>query len=376
MGASSALSRRARTGTRQLPEHARVHNRALVLTTLFHEGAMSRADLARETGLTRVTTSDLVAELVRDGLVLELGLRAPSGPGKPALLVDLDRTGLLVAGIDLSGADEYVGAVMDLTGAVRTRISSPRATGETSEEAQATVVSLARRLVEAPGGRLLGVGVASPGVVSADGVVLEAPNIGWNGVPLRELLERELGVVVSVGNDANAAALAEYTLGGGEPDLILVRIARGVGAGLLLRGELVAGRHEAAGEIGHVPVGSGGPECACGNRGCLEAWIAMPRLLEQLDGAPEPDAVLRDAGGRLGMALAPVVGALDVSDVVVAAPPELYDGVLLDAARDMLRERTLGRFRSRVRMRISEHNDDIVLRGALVMVLSTALGVS
>lgn len=376
-------SRDARTSARVLPEHARLHNLVLVLRSLFHGGTMSRADLARATGLTRVTTSGLVSELTRKGLVVEKGARTPSGPGKPGVLVDLDRTGLQVVALDLSGAEEYRGALMDLTGAVLARRSVARRPEETSQQAQQAVVDLARRLVDGAAGRVLGVGVASPGVISDEGVVLVAPNIGWEGVPLREVLHEELGVPVVVRNDANAAALAEHTLGKAESDLLLVRVGHGVGAALLIRGQLVVGRYNAAGEIGHVPVGeeSDGPVCACGKRGCLEAWIAVPRLHEMLAetdgcGTGEHQTVLREAGRRLGLMLAPVVGALNLSDVVVAGPRDLFGGTLLDSAVETLRSRTLGRFHTQVRMRLPADSEDIVLRGGLVMVLDAELGIS
>src|SRR5689334_16673734 len=102
--------RALRQGGKVLPEHARGHNRALVLQTLFHGGAMSRADLSRETGLTRVTVSDLVAELIADGFVAEIGVREASGPGKPAILVDLDHAGHRIIGLDLPGSDTFIGA--------------------------------------------------------------------------------------------------------------------------------------------------------------------------------------------------------------------------------------------------------------------------
>src|SRR5689334_9609274 len=108
--------RALRQGGKVLPEHARGHNRALVLQTLFHGGAMSRADLSRETGLTRVTVSDLVAELIADGIVVEKGMREASGPGKPAILVDIARDSHQIAGIDLSGPDEFLGAILTLDG--------------------------------------------------------------------------------------------------------------------------------------------------------------------------------------------------------------------------------------------------------------------
>lgn len=370
----------ARTQERVLPEHARLHNLVLVLRSLFHSGAMSRADLARATGLTRVTTSGLIAELISKGIVVEKGTRTSSGPGKPAVLVDLDRVGLQVVALDLSGADEYHSALMDLRGAVIARRRVRRESEESSSQAQAAVVGLARDLVQAADSRLLGVGVGSPGVISEDGVVLEAPNIGWQGVPLRQLLQDELGVPVVVGNDANAAAQAEYTLGETEPDLLLIRVGRGVGAGLLIRGMLVTGTHHAAGEIGHVPVGEDAPDapsCACGNIGCLEAWISVPRLTAALhrEGA-DREAILRGAGARLGTVLAPVVSMLNLSDVVVAASPTLFGDIFLDAAGENLRSHTLGRSHAEVRMRVPAESEEIVLRGALVMVLSSELGIS
>jgi predicted NBD/HSP70 family sugar kinase len=138
------------------------------------------------------------------------------------------------------------------------------------------------------------------------------------------------------------------------------------------------GSRFAAGEIGHVTVGTdGGPLCACGKVGCLEAWLAVPSLQERLagDGA-DREATLRDAGERLGIALAPIVGALDLSEIVLSGPPELLDGTLAEATVETLRTRTLARFHDGVRVRMTTQGEDIVLRGAAVMVLSGQLGVS
>ncbi|GLJ62837.1 NagC family transcriptional regulator [Microbacterium barkeri] len=358
-----------------LPEHARAHNRALVLQALFHEGAMSRADLARATGLTRVTTSDLAGELIGEGVVVEQGVQTRTGPGKPATLVDIDREGLQIVAIDLSAADEYRGALLDLTGAVVARAAVPRPADGEADAARATVLELASAVAREATSRLLGVGVGAPGVITSDGVVLTAPNVGWAGMPLRALLGEELGIPVVVANDANAAALAEYTLGGASDDLMLVRIGRGVGSGLLVRGELTRGSRDAAGEIGHVTVGTdGGPRCACGRDGCLEAWLAVPALQARI-AEGDRDSVLRDAGERLGIALAPVVGTLDIDDIVLSGPADLLDGPLRDAAVETLRARTLEPFTTHARVRLSAQGDDVVLRGAFAMVLDARLGI-
>lgn len=372
-----APGRSLRQGAKVLPEHARGHNRSLVLQTLFHQGAMSRADLSRETGLTRVTISDLVAELIADGFVAELGVREASGPGKPAILVDLDHSGHRIIGLDLSGSDTFIGAVLTLDGSIvaRREVALPA-----DEDVVGAVVDLARSLVGEAHAPVLGVGVGAPGVIDDRGVILTAPNFGWAGFDLEGALRGALGLPVLVANDANAAVLAEYTFGGAHDDVLLVKVGRGVGSGLLLAGQPMRGSRFAAGEIGHVTVGTdGGPPCACGKIGCLEAWLAVPSLTSRLSDAEPADheGILRDAGERLGIALAPVVGTLDLSEIVLSGPPELLGGPLADQAVETLRARTLAPSNDEsVHVRMTSQGQDIVLRGAAVMVLSGQLGVS
>ena len=375
---SFGSGRALRQGGKVLPEHARGHNRSLVLQTLFHEGAMSRADLSRETGLTRVTISDLVSELIDDGFIAEKGMREASGPGKPAMLVDLDRDGHRIVGLDLSGADVFIGAVLSLDGEIVHRAEVPVPDG--SDEVVATVVDLARGLVDRADAPVLGVGVGTPGVVDDRGVILTAPNLGWAGFDLEGALRAALRLPVLVANDANAAVLAEYTFGGAADDVLLVKVGRGVGSGLLASGQPMRGARFAAGEIGHVVVGTdGGAPCACGKVGCLETWLAIPRLeanLAKADGPEARDAILRQAGERLGIALAPVVGALDLAEVVLSGPAELLDGPLAEAAIDTLRNRTMAEFHGDLTVRMTALGQDIVMRGAAAMVLSGQLGVS
>lgn len=371
-------TRTRRPGAKILPEHARAHNRALVLQSLFHGGAMSRADLARETALTRVTISDLVSELISDGFVAEQGVREASGPGKPAILVDLARDGHRIVGLDLSGSESFSGAVLTLDGDIVARhdIPVPAEPGGILD----AVIGLARHLIADAHAPVLGVGVGTPGVVDDAGVVLAAPGLGWDRLDLGGILTEALGVPVLVANDANAAVLAEHTFGGAGDDIILVKVGRGVGAGLLTGGEPLRGARSAAGEIGHVTVGTdGGPACACGKIGCLEAWLSIPSLSSRIDGgaAADRDGLLRDAGERLGIALAPIVGALDLSEVILSGPSELLDGTLASAAAaETVRTRTLATFHDELQVRMTEQGQDIVLRGAAVMVLSGRLGVS
>lgn len=370
-------SRHLRSRSKVLPEHARGHNRALVLQTLYHSGAMSRADLSRETGLTRVTISDLVAEFIADGIVVELGVRETAGPGKPPILIDINRLGHQIIGLDLSDADAFRGAVLSLDGDVLERREVVRPAQLDGDAAYAELLELSRILVAVATAPLLGVGVGTPGVVRPDGVVLSSPNLGWTDFPLEAQLGHDLDLPVLARNDANAAVLAEYTFGDARADFMLIKIGVGVGAGLIAGSQPLVGSRFAAGEIGHVVVGTdGGPRCACGRDGCLEAWLSVTRLREAVHAQPASrEEILRDAGARMAIAIAPIVTALDLSEVVLSGPADLLDGVLIDAATSTLRERTLeGVFDDVVIRRTSQ--EDIVLRGAAVMVLSGQLGVS
>lgn len=368
-------ARKLRTSTKVLPEHARGHNRALVLQTLYHAGAMSRADLSRETGLTRVTISDLVGEFIHDGIVVEKGIRETTGPGKPPILIDIDRDGHRIVGLDLSGPGAFEGVLMSLDGVVLERREVPRPQG--GDDTYEAVRGLAAELVALSTAPVLGVGVGAPGIVRPDGMVLNSPNLGWIDFPLERLLGAALDLPVLVRNDANAAVLAEYTFGQARPDMLLIKVGRGVGAGLISDSQPLVGSRYAAGEIGHVVVGTdGGPRCACGKDGCLEAWLSASRLRARIAEDPaSEEEVLREAGIRLGVAIAPIVAALDLSEIVLSGPADLLAGTLIDAASSTLTARTLEGVFDDVSIRLTAQ-DDIVLRGAAVMVLSAQLGVS
>lgn len=370
-------SRQLRSRSKVLPEQARGHNRALVLQTLYHSGAMSRADLSRETGLTRVTISDLVAEFIADGIVVEQGIREKAGPGKPPIVIDLDRAGHQILGLDLSEPDVFRGGVLSLDGEVLVRREIALPASPDPDASYAAVLALARDLVAASTATLLGVGVSTPGVVRSDGLVLSAANLGWTRFPLEEQLCLDLDLPVTVRNDANAAVLAEYTFGDATADVMLIKIGSGVGAGVISGGRLLLGSRFAAGEIGHVVVGADrGPRCACGREGCLEAWVSGRSLSAAIEANPDArEGILRDAGIRLAVAIAPIVSTLDVAEVVLAGPADLLEGTLIEAAIATLRERTFAEVFEGLTIRLTAQAD-IVLRGAAVTVLSAQLGVS
>src|SRR4051812_26254048 len=192
------MGRQLRPRGKLLQEDARRHHRSLLLQQLFRGGPASRADLARTTGLTRVTVSDLVGELVSDGLVEELGAPAESRVGKPPTLVGLAADSAHIVGIDLSAEDRMTGAVLNLLGQVQHR-HEVAVVGAKGADAVTLVHRLVAELIAMSHRPVLGIGVGSPGVVDAGGTVIDAPNLGWTDTPLSASLaeEFELPVVVA-----------------------------------------------------------------------------------------------------------------------------------------------------------------------------------
>jgi predicted NBD/HSP70 family sugar kinase len=373
------LTRSMRGAAKAMPEDARRHNRSLVLQSLFRDGPLSRADLARATRLTPTSASDLVAGLLDEGLVEEVGRRAGQGVGKPATLVGIIPDARHVVTLDLSADEDAHGAVVDLTGKVLHRRTVPRH-DRVGQAAVDLAVQLARELVATTDRPILGIGVGSPGVVDTHGVVTEAANLGWHDVALARHLEAALGLPVHVANDANMATLAEFAYGdpAGE-NLLLVKIGEGVGAGLLIDGELFTGDRFAAGEIGHVTVDERGDPCACGRRGCLETAVAVPLLRRRMADALDDRArarVLEAAGRRLGLALATVVSALNLDDVVLSGPADVLGEPFREAALATIRRRTIPSVGEHVSLRYDSLGDDDVLLGAAVLVLNHELGVA
>ncbi len=352
-----------------LASGTRRHHRSLILQHLFAEGPASRADLARSTGLTRVTVSDLVGALIADGLLGELGVPAETKVGKPPTLVGLLPDAAHIVALDLSPFDRMAGAVVNLAGQVKARVDVPL-DGDLGADAVELAVDLAEQLRADWDGPVLGVGVGSPGVINDRGVVLDAHNLHWVGVDLTGIIGRRLDLPVYVANDANTAVLAEYTFGGTTAaDLMLLRIETGVGAGLVVGGALVQGHNWTAGEIGHVIVEPGGAPCSCGRAGCLETILAASSLRRG-------QRSLASVGALLGEVLSPVVAALNLREVVLAGPLDLLDGELRVALEATIRERVMAGSADGLVVRMSPLGDDVVLVGAAGLVLSGELGIS
>ncbi len=365
------------SSSKAAPADARPRNRSLLLQALQANGPQSRADLARHSGLTPTTVSAVTAELIAEGLIAEVGRKASKSAGKPATLLGVEPDGRHVVALDLSDDDVIEAAVVNLAGKIVARHSRPR-DGETGKKAVSAIVRLTRDIVRGLDRPLLGVGCATPGIVDDHGVVLTAAHVQWTNEPLAAKLTAAVNVPCYVANDANAAVLAEYgALETPTENLLLVRVGGGIGAGVVIGGELFVGDHFAAGEIGHVVVDDEGALCKCGRHGCLEAVVSAALLAQRLHGVGDGDRArhLEFGGRHLGIVLASLVGALNLSQIVLSGPMDLLDDRFRTAAIETIRNRTFPTVGQHVDVRFSSLGDDGVLLGAAALVLRNELGI-
>ena len=329
----------------------RRHNLGVVLRHVSERGPRSRATIALETGLNKTTVSSLVTELIGLDLLVERGLEQRGTVGRPGQVVELSGSGVVALGLEIN-VDYLAVRALDLTGAERHRALDVRdnrrvEVGQVLDRL-GTLASAALEAVDKEGLRPVGATVALPGLVdAASGSLLVAPNLGWTDVPVvEELHERLAGppFPLAADNEANLAALAELWEGTarGLSDVLYVSGEIGVGAGIIVRGELFRGAQGFGGEFGHMTLDAGGRPCACGSRGCLETLAGLEALLEMagLDGreaattagSGEPVAelaalarmgeeralaALRDAGHWLGIGIASAANLLNFQAVVL-----------------------------------------------------------
>lgn len=273
-------------------------NMGLILRHLRTGGGRSRAQLASETGLSKATTSTLVAELVERGLVRESGPQRGGAVGRPGLTVTLD--GSRVAGVGLEiNVNRTSLTAATLSGTVVRELVTPldalHLDVDTVLDRTADLVKRALASLAESRTRVVGVTIAQPGVIDyASGTLRFAPNLGWRGVPLVRELQRRLGPeapTLRLENDAKLAALAEYDarFRKGIRDLLHLTGEVGVGAGIIADGRLVRGWQGFSGEVGHMPLDPGMTPCKCGRRGCWETVVGLKHFVRLATGEAEPD---------------------------------------------------------------------------------------
>ncbi|MER5509402.1 ROK family transcriptional regulator [Streptomyces sp. NPDC002766] len=340
----------------------RRRNLARVMHTVSAEGPLSRAAVASRIGLTRAAVSSLVDELIRSGLLDELGPERPGRVGRPGSALAVSGHGPAGIGAEV-GVDHLAVCAVDLRGQVRAKAVRHGANrGRSPEPVIGELTELVHRVVaEAQDEGLwpAGLAVAVPGLVARDArTVVRAPNLDWHDTDLGALLPSDWPL--TVGNEANFGALAELWLGEGTPrDFLHVSAEIGIGAAVVVAGGLLRGTRGFAGELGHVPVRPEGPSCPCGGRGCLEQYAGEEAVLRAAGLEPGEDRVgllanraadgdadvrraLHDAGEALGIALTGAVNLLDPEGVVLGGALAGLAPWLLPSLEAELARRTAG----------------------------------
>lgn len=338
LGSSGEIAGRGaafRTGSAGL---SRDLNRIAVLRLIGASGRIARTHIAQTLGLSPATVTSLTRELLERGIV-RVADRAPSRGGRPAVLLELVGGAGTAFGVKIA-PDHLVGVLVDLDADIRERFEVKfDATKRDSVERLADV--LESWIGSAgPQGQLLGVGLGMPGVVDVGRGTVSSPLLGWEAVPLSNVLQERLGIPVVMDNDVNTLAVSERLYGRGRDveNFITVTIGLGVGLGIVVGGDIYHGYGGGAGEFGHVSAVDDGPRCSCGKHGCLEAVVADPALVDQAralglisqrqgirklraladSGHPRAVEIFSTAGAVLGRAVGGLVNVLSPELVLIS----------------------------------------------------------
>ncbi|WP_405978060.1 ROK family protein [Streptomyces sp. NBC_00158] len=301
-------------------------------------GSLTQAEIARTTGLSAATVSNIVRELKESGTV---EVTDTSAGGRRARSVSLSGDAGIVIGVDFGHTHLRV-AVGNLAHQVLAEETEPLDVDASWVDGFDRAEALVGRLVQGIGvarDKVIGVGLGVPGPIDVESGTLGSTAIlpGWAGINPRQELSQRLGVPVYVDNDANLGALGELVWGSGRGvrDLAYIKVASGVGAGLVINGQIYRGPGGTAGEIGHITLDESGPVCRCGNRGCLETFAAARYVLPLLQGTHGPELtmekvvelarggdpgcrrVIADVGRHIGSGAASLCNLLNPSRIVL-----------------------------------------------------------
>ncbi len=380
----------------------RESNRLRVVDALRQRGIASRGELAGVTGLSWTTVAAVLADLERAGLVATREDPAdhvrPPGKGRPPIRFGLDASAGAAVGVDFDHGHLRV-AVADLSSTVLAeRQAELDVDHDATEALDAAADMLELVLADAGVDRraLVGAGMGLPGPIDRDTGTVGSSVIlpGWVGLEPRRELGSRLGLPVQVDNDANLGALAEVAFGAarGLSDVVYLKVAAGIGAGLILDGRVYRGAAGKAGELGHMQERPDGIVCRCGNRGCLETFASAPALVEQLRPSHGPDLtvadmlelvragdrgarrVVGDAGRAIGNVLGDICNALNPEAIIVGGDLAAAGEPLLEGIRETIARRALPAAAESVEVRPALLGRRAGVLGALALVIGDTEG--
>ena len=374
------------------------HNTNLVLKTIFDNESVGRAEISRITSLTRTTVSDIVAELIAEGLVNEVGMGVSTG-GKSPILLSLVADSRYLIGLDLA-RKKFSGAIVNLRGEIRYKVDHD-IQGLDGKAALASVYAILDSLTHTSYQPLVGIGIGTPGLINtAEGVVVNAVNLDWKDLSLAGPLQEKYHLPVLVFNDSQAAAMGEYTYGrdhSSDSNLIVINARNGIGAGIIINRQLFQGDGGSAGEVGHVVVvPEGGQLCRCGNHGCLETVASSQALIKRMqalvsqsnsteplqlpqeitlntieqaliNGDPLARQVVLESGQYMGMAISSLVGTLNIQKIVLMGDMTRFGKPWLEAIQQTISQATLSRLAQETQIEIGQLGGNSIILGSSAM---------
>jgi glucokinase-like ROK family protein len=394
----------------QIPQQnvKNINKHAVLDLIRFTPGGISRAGIAKQLGLSRAAVSTLVNDLIDTGIIRDAEERTKTS-GRPRTLLEVDPDAGYIAGIDMGashmrvlltnfGADAVAEKEIAINIANGPDFCIARANDLLEDILQENNLSLSA---------LVAVGVGVPGPIDSDAGMVIAPPImpGWDRFPIRATFEAMWGRPVSVNNDAELGALGEWAYGAGRGarDLAYIKVGSGIGAGLLIGGQIYRGSTGSAGEIGHLTMNNDGPLCTCGNRGCLEAFSGghaiAQRALEAIDAGKRTQLanspreaisaklvaatarrgdlvaqqIMTDAGVHLGVALAGLVNIFNPDIIVVGGGVAQIGDLFLEPVRQEVAQRSLPAAVENVRITTAVLGRRASSLGAVVQAISLAV---
>ena len=381
------------TGNRDL---IRAINRSHVLNAIKSYGPIGRAEIARRTGLSPATVTSISAKLISQNLVLEKSAGDSSG-GRPPILLVINPKGGYVVGIKLTET-HAICALTDLEAMILAKSSMPLS----GHDPVNVVDDLARMVLtfirehKITKKQPLGVGVGLAGIIDAEnGILRQSPIYGWNNVPLEQMLQSKLHIPVYIENDVNTLTLTERWFGPGQgvDNFLTVTVGRGVGLGIVANGQFYRGQFGGAGEFGHITINPDGPVCACGKRGCLEAYIGDPGLIRSAQeaairgelSAPVQDVdellslaqmgdacavrIFDEAGRILGIGIATLINLFNPKKIIISGEGTREGDFLFTPMKQSIQQNTMpGLFDPDI-VEIVPWGDDAWARGAAGLVL-------
>lgn len=368
-------------------------NKKIILNKIRTSQPISRAQIAKETGLTPPTVSSIVKELVDEELVKESQLGESSGGRKPTML-HINNHGFYVIGLD-AGPERVECVLTDLTGTIHERTSSSIKNPLTNEQFLRILkenIYTILHLSKIDQGKIIGIGIAMHGVVDVEsGTSLVAPNLNLREIPIKDALSKEFNMTIKVENDARAMALGESWFGKHDDvdSMVAVNIGRGVGAGVVISGKLYHGAMDIAGELGHMTIDLQGDVCQCGNRGCLQTFIngdaivaRAKQLGNELDeltakqiyeeaqaGNQTYVQILEETGRIIGVGLTNLIHLVNPSKIVLGGGVMKSQSFLMPAILETIHNRALTSRAKETAVTVTKLGDDATLLGAVALLL-------